>query len=189
MVDAAERERWDSYGPNPVPDCPVPGSHIWGWCRIAELEWLHEQAAKMRNIVEVGALRGRSSYALATGCTGLVYCIDPFDDEGAHCEPAFMENTSSLPNVRAVKGYSPAVASIVPRRGRVDMVYIDGDHSRDAIRADIGAWLPKTRKLICGHDYVDHPQAGYPDVKAVVDEVFGDRVTVAPDTAIWAVQL
>lgn len=179
--------RWDSYGPNPIPDCPVPGAGIWGWCRVPELLWLAEQAKAMRNVVEVGCLRGRSSLALATACKGTVYCIDPFDDEGGHCEPAFMENVGYRANVRAVKGHSPAAGKQI--RARIDMVYIDGDHSREGIEADIAYWLPRARKLICGHDYVDHPDAGYPDVKAVVDEVFGDRVTVADDTAIWAVWL
>lgn len=178
---------WDSYGPNPVPDCPVPGSRVWGWMRIPELLWLAEQAKGMRNIVEIGALHGRSATALLTACRGPVYCIDPWNDEGGHCLPSFMGSCGHFPNLRALQGYSPAVGKRV--RGKIDMVFIDGDHSRDSIQADIEHWLPRTRKLICGHDYVDHPDAGYPDVKLVVDEMFGDRVTVAPDTAIWAVRL
>lgn len=174
-------------GPEPIPNSKTPGAQIWGWMNVTELIWLHQQAKKMRNVVEIGSLRGRSAYALASGCKGLVYCIDPFNDEGGHCLPAFMENTGYLQNVRTIKGYSPAVIDQVP--GDVDMTFIDGDHSRRGITADIDAWLPKTRKLICGHDYVDHPEAGYPDVKAVVDDIFGDRVTVAPDAAIWAVAL
>ncbi len=34
-----------------------------------------------------------------------------------------------------------------------DMVFIDGDHSYEAVKRDIELWLPKCRKLICGHDY------------------------------------
>lgn len=174
-------------GPEPIPGCTTPGTQIWGWMTIAELKWLHTQAKRMDSIVEVGSLRGRSAFALATACKGTVHCIDPFDDAGGHCLPAFMENVGYLPNVHTIKGYSPAVVTEVP--GDVDMVFIDGDHSRAGITADIDAWLPKTRKLICGHDYIDHPDAGYPDVKAVVDERFGDRVTVARNTAIWTVRL
>jgi hypothetical protein len=154
---------------------------------MAELEWLAQQATQMRNVVEVGALHGRSSFALLSACKGLVWCIDPWDDVGGHCLPSFMGSCGHFPNLRPIQGFSPAAGKRV--RGKVDMVYIDGDHSREGIMADIDYWLPRTRKLICGHDYVDHPDAGYPDVKAVVDERFGDRVSVAPDTAIWAVRV
>jgi hypothetical protein len=65
----------------------------------------------------------------------------------------------------------------------VDMVFIDGDHSEDGIRSDIRAWLPKTKKIICGHDYT----SSWPDVKKVVDAMFGDRVK-SIDT-IWWVEL
>lgn len=182
------RTAWDSYGPNPIPDCPVPGAHVWGWMRVSELEWLAGQAAGMRNVVEIGALHGRSSFALLTACKGPVYCIDPWDDEHDHCYPSFMGACEHFPNLRAIRGLSPDAGRKV-RAKMVDMVFIDGDHSRAGLVADVDYWLPRARKLICGHDYVDHPDAGYPDVKAVVDEVFGDRVTVADDTAIWAVWL
>jgi hypothetical protein len=178
----------ETYGPEGVEGHPTPGTHIWGWCRVPELVWLGEQAASMRNIVEVGALHGRSAFALLTACKGPVYCIDPWNDEHDLCEASFMGNCGHFPNVRPVRGFSPAAGKQV-RAKKVDMVYLDGDHSRDGITADIDYWLPRTRKLICGHDYVDGADAGYPDVKAVVDEVFGDRVVVPADTAFWAVWL
>lgn len=174
-------------GPEPIPGSKSPGAHIWGWMTEPELDWLHAKAKTMTSIVEIGSLRGRSAYALASGCKGPLYCIDPFDDRGGHCEPAFMANVGYMQNVHTIVGYSPAAAALVP--GDVDMVFIDGEHSRAGITADIECWLPRTRKLICGHDYVDHPEAGYPDVKAVVDELFGKRVKVAHDTAIWTVTL
>lgn len=178
---------WDTYGPEPIPDCPVPGSSIWGWMRTPELLWLSEQAANMDSIVEIGSLHGRSAFALLTACLGPVYCIDPWDDEHDLCYGSFLRQCGHFPNLHAIRGLSPAAGSFVP--GKVDMVFIDGDHSREGIAADIEYWLPRTRKLICGHDYTWDPPRGYPDVKAVVDETFGDRASVAPDTAIWAVEL
>lgn len=52
--------------------------------------------------------------------------------------------------------------------GSVDVVYIDADHSYEAVAADIDAWLPKIRPggFIAGHDYHD----GFPGVKQAVDE-------------------
>jgi hypothetical protein len=55
------------------------------------------------------------------------------------------------------------------------------------VTADIEAWLPKCRRLICGHDYIEN--GGFPDVFPVVNRYFGGRVKVAPDTAIWLVDL
>jgi hypothetical protein len=40
----------------------------------------------------------------------------------------------------------------------IDAIFIDGDHSEAAVRADIAAWLPKVKLggIICGHD-IDEP--------------------------------
>jgi hypothetical protein len=37
----------------------------------------------------------------------------------------------------------------------LDAVFLDGDHSTDAVRADLNAWLPKIKPggYICGHDF------------------------------------
>jgi hypothetical protein len=68
-------------------------------------------------------------------------------------------------------------------------MFLDGDHEYEAVVADIKAWLPKARRLLCGHDY-GHPD--YPGVARAVDELFADRVVLAdPGTlhTIWTVDL
>src|SRR5687768_7135401 len=84
-------------GPEPIPGCDVPGTHIWGWMRIPELEWLMSKAREMDSVVEVGSLHGRSAFAMLTACTGPVYCIDPWDDEHDLCERSFMGNCGHFP--------------------------------------------------------------------------------------------
>lgn len=170
--------------PEPVKGHPTPGMQVWGWMRPAELEWLYATASEMESCAEVGVLHGRSATALLAGCPGPVWCIDPWDDPDDKCLPSFMRSCGHFRNLRVVRGFSPAAALEVDD---VDMTFLDGAHDRASVEADIDAWLPKTRRLICGHDY-DHVD-GYPDVGAVVDERFGKRVTVAPDTSIWAVWL
>lgn len=195
-------ERWRDMGPEPVPGHPTRGMHIWGWMSPTELEWLRATAATMESVVEVGSLRGRSAYALATGVLedrnlnhwatpGVMYAIDPWNDEHLKSLPSFVEGCGNhFMNLVMVKAYSPAAARMVPD---VDMVFIDGAHDEASVRADIEAWLPKTRRLICGHDYYDTDQWS---VKLVVDEVFGDRVRPAigddphyEQSAIWTVWL
>lgn len=50
--------------------------------------------------------------------------------------------------------------------GSLDFVYIDGNHSYDSVREDIGLYYPKLKEggLLAGHDY------DYLDVKKAVDE-------------------
>ncbi|MHA2085889.1 MAG: class I SAM-dependent methyltransferase [Candidatus Thorarchaeota archaeon] len=57
--------------------------------------------------------------------------------------------------------------------GQLDWVYIDADHSYDAVKADIEAWFPKVRigGLVSGDDYFDGTlEIGEFGVKSVVDE-------------------
>jgi hypothetical protein len=171
------------FMPNPIPDHPAPGMHIHGWMIPDELIWLGDKAAKMRSVVEVGCLYGRSAFAILEGCQGPVYCVDPWwDDRKYH---AFLRNCGHFSNLRAIRASSPEAISDVPD---VDMVFIDGDHKYPSVVADIEGWLPKTRRLICGHDYNNRE---YPGVKQAVDEIFGERVRIAlpSPSMIWFVEL
>jgi hypothetical protein len=172
--------------PDPDPDDPAPGMAIWGWMSPAELYWLHGVAQTAGSVAEIGCLHGRSAYALLDGCPGMVYCIDPWDDAADASYPSFLSACGHFANLVAVRGHSPAAAALVPD---VDVTFIDGAHSFPAVLADIAAWLPKTRRLICGHDY-QNADAGYPGVGEAVRAVFGaDRVVVPPDTSIWSVDV
>lgn len=172
--------------PEPRYDDPTPGMHIWGWMSPAELRWLGETAATMGSVAEIGCLHGRSAFALLTACPGPVYCVDPWNDAADHSYASFLSYCGHFPNLVAVRAFSPAAAELVPD---VDMVFIDGDHDYDAVIADIDAWLPKTRRLICGHDY-QNTDGGFPGVAQAVHERFIDAyVEVGRDTAIWAVWL
>ena len=70
--------------------------------------------------------------------------------------------------------------------GSLDFVFIDADHSYDAVAADIAAWRGKVRSggILCGHDY---GHVRFPGVKRAVDEV-GLPVVVGDD-ATWMIQL
>lgn len=170
--------------PDPIPDDPTPGMHIWGWMSQPELRWLMAQAETMNSVAEVGCLHGRSAFALLTACEGEVWCVDPWDDAHDACYPSFKRSCGQFPNLRIARGYSPNVADDVPE---VDMVFIDGNHDYEQVMVDIGTWLPKARKLICGHDYCN-ADAGFPGVAQAAHEVFGE-VENPPETAIWAVWL
>lgn len=66
----------------------------------------------------------------------------------------------------------------------LDFTFIDAAHDYDSVKQDIELWLPKTAKLLSGHDY----GGAYVGVKKAVDEMFGEYVVVRPGR-IWAVDL
>lgn len=74
------------------------------------------------------------------------------------------------PQLHIVRAASPEVEKIFPDNF-FDLIFIDADHSYDAVKADILAWLPhvKLQRFLTGHDYF-HRESGV--VKAV-DEIFG----------------
>ena len=51
--------------------------------------------------------------------------------------------------------------------GSLDFVFIDANHSYDAVKNDIIAWAPKVRSggVLCGHDY-----NSFPGVQKAVDD-------------------
>lgn len=164
---------------------------ISGWMFGDELEWLYTTAALMSSVLEVGSWMGKSSHALMSGCKGIVISVDHFlgtegSREGVHA----VAKTKDIANIwwEGMKGFprfgvmkmssEDAAAFIAP--ASIDMVFIDGDHTGKAFRKDLELWLPKAKKIICGHDYGS-------DIKKVVDELFPEVRKVA--FSIWYVNL
>lgn len=167
---------WITYWEQELTMAPIwYDRKIQGWSTPAELLWLYLNARKMKNVVEVGSWKGRSTYSLLAGCHGLVYAVDHFKGSAAELDsthkeatehdirPEFDSNVGGSPNLRVLAMDSLKVAATFDDKA-VDMVFIDGGHQYDEVVADIKAWLPKTRRLICGHDYHN------PEVKRAVDD-------------------
>ena len=72
-------------------------------------------------------------------------------------------------NLEWIRKDSAEAARDIPDKS-VDMVFIDADHSYEGCKRDIETWLPKARKIICGHDYSQN----WPGVVKVVDEKIRD---------------
>lgn len=174
--------------PGGMNDPGYQGNTIEGFMTTRELQWLYLQAKEMESIVEVGSYLGRSAHALLSGCPGSVLCVDPWEGfywEETESTPGreiylqFLNNTAQFINRNVMRCRSVDAAAAC-NGDEFDMVFIDGDHSAKALSEDIDAWMPKTRKLLCGHDYSDC----WPDVKKVIDERFGDKATIF-DTIWW----
>lgn len=89
---------------------------------------------------------------------------------------------------RVMRMTSAVAASLIDDKS-LDFVFIDADHVYESVKQDIELWLPKAKRLICGHDYGGrNDRWGVWGVKRAVDEMFGDRVMIRAGL-IWAVEL
>jgi len=141
----------------------LPEVGIFGWMSHQELQWLYEQASRFQSVVEVGAWFGRSTHALCRGCPGTVFVVDHFQGSPSELQGKqrfanhgdvkreFLRNVGGLSNLELM--HLPShLAAITFAPKFVDMVFIDGDHTLEAVRLDLRVWLPVARKLLCGHD-------------------------------------
>jgi predicted O-methyltransferase YrrM len=85
---------------------------------------------------------------------------------------------------RLFRGDSAQMAEGV-EDGSLDFVFIDADHSYEAVRKDIDAWRSKVRPggWFGGHDY----NRKFPGVIRAVDFVFGARNVITLPGSIWSV--
>ena len=102
--------------------------------------------------VEVGTKEGYfAEHILKNSNIELLYCVDVWTDEDD-----YRKALSRLlpPRVLMTKEKSVNAAKHFAD-GSLDFVYIDADHSYQAVKTDYEVWLPKIRigGMICGHDY------------------------------------
>jgi hypothetical protein len=133
---------------------------IDGWLLPDEAETLYLLAMLLplrSNVVEIGSWKGKSTYCLAKGLPrgGQIFAIDPFDASG---EPGnievyqqhkgdiplldqFRENMSRhnvMSRITPMKGFSYQFVGQIPR---IDLLFIDGDHSIKACDFDFSTTL------------------------------------------------
>jgi len=181
------------YGPVNI----ARAEQIEGWMGHDELIWLATQARLHPIICEIGSWYGRSTRALADNLPegGRLFAVDAWAANG---DPAFesaKERDGDAAYLQFCGNLSDHILEgrVVPLRTSsanaaeflkgigVSMIFIDGDHHYDAIRADILNWQQVLVEggLLCGHDY----SSDYPGVVQAVNELLVSRV---PDkTGIW----
>jgi MMP 1-O-methyltransferase len=149
-------EAWHRRSPA-SPDWLKVVLSIEGLVAPSECRLLHRLAREGGGgeIVEIGSYRGRATAALAfgsrAGAGATVHAVDPHTSTvgvlGQRYGPADGEawraniaraGVGSL--VREVARASPEAASgwVDP----IELLFVDGDHAADAVRADIAAWAP-----------------------------------------------
>lgn len=171
---------------------------------VAGLIDMMREVGRSGIVVEVGSYRGVSTEVLAHFCDHLIavdhwYCQErpkrEFDARFADCH-----HVSSL-RVHSLQ------AALMLADGIAGLVYLDADHSEEAVRQDIAAWRRKVKLggYLAGHDYyleVGDTGTGplsipgwrpdgiqwYLGVKRAVDAAFGKPDAVFSDSS-WLKRL
>jgi predicted O-methyltransferase YrrM len=132
---------------------------------MEEREFLYKSARDLASgsvIAEIGSYLGASACFLASGGWGRVsrvYCIDTWENDAMSEGPRktfddFLENISMFKNVMVpLKGKSIEVVKLLG--GPVDLLFLDGDHSYEAVVTDLKTYLPKVKAggLLILHDW------------------------------------
>jgi predicted O-methyltransferase YrrM len=132
---------------------------------------------------ELGVDRGLLFNALLRECPELYLTgVDTFPDRERSWR-AF-ETVRAYQDRSGLLEMTTQEASSLYPDGTFDFVFVDADHSREAVEDDIKHWQPKVRTggWFGGHDY----SPKFPGVMAAVDQAFGFDAQIWPGT-IWGV--
>jgi predicted O-methyltransferase YrrM len=154
---------------------------VEGWLSEAQGRALFDAAAAATGagvIVEIGSWKGRSTTWLASGARlagQRVYAVDPH--RGSREDPTVDTLNEFLDNV-ARNGLAGVVEPMVMTSeeaavrisGPIEFLFIDGDHSYEAVRRDAELWLPR---LIDGGTVMFHDAgtAAYTGPRRVVQRM------------------
>lgn len=151
-------------------------------CPPRDLYWLAEQARNCRKILELGVLHGRSVRAMLDNSGARVWCVDSWRGPGASIPGGprgrrateedyqiFLANIADVKHRVIIFRMTTDEAYRRLSRDFFDMIFIDANHSYEAVRADIINYLPVLKKggLMCGHDY----NKNWPGVVRAVNEL------------------
>jgi hypothetical protein len=126
------------------------------------------------NGIEIGVSKGEFSLIILENCPNLnLYLLDCWDTQPTEIyedDPKYQNIGVQIHNfsetikrisphfrrVNIIKAYSEEFADLFPDNS-FDFIYIDANHSYEAVKFDINKWYPKLRieGLFAGHDYVD----------------------------------
>jgi len=143
---------------------------------------LVENSRNDGKIVELGAWKGRSSAFLVVEAYNKspkieIHIVDTWGGnplDGSEDQPddlyhKFISNMSLLARPYQAYRMTTNEAAGLFKDESLDAVFIDADHSYEAVKMDIKNWMPKVRKggILAGHDY----NSAWPGVIRAVNEI------------------
>lgn len=152
-----------------------------GWLSDAQGRALFQAAANTGGrgaIVEIGSWKGRSTTWLASGARLAGHCVYAIDPHHRSREYPDAETADEFLANLARNGLASVVEPLVMTSeeaaarvaGPIELLFIDGDHSYEAVRRDAELWLPR---LIDGGTVMFHDvaTAAYSGPRRVVREM------------------
>lgn len=156
-----------------------PSSNVdlpFGWLTDAEATRLYNIAFGILGpVLEIGSYHGRSTIILSRATDGLVYSVDPHDgiEGGESSWGPFLTTLvrHDCHNIVPFRMTSNAFSRIDPDRN-YGLIFIDADHSFEAVLADLLNFVPKVRPggFIALHDF---GTGAYPGVAQAWNEICG----------------
>jgi hypothetical protein len=150
-------------------------------------------------VVELGAWIGGTTVCLAAASRlrggGLVYAVDTFEGSDGGCQPRLSEYGGSTwdafqgnlqragveSHVRALRATTAEAGRAwnSQERGGIGLLFIDADHSYEAVREDTEVWLTHVVSggIVAWHDYSEP----HPGVIRAVDEMVSRGSVVQSD--------
>jgi len=140
------------------------------------VELIRELGHTHIRVIEVGSWRGLSASVIADAIkqfpNGILYCVDHWEGSPSTRQPWEIEKTKEniyetflrnmfilghFNRVMPIKLDSQRAAAFFPD-SFADIIFIDGDHVYEQVKADIGSWWPKVKDggVLCGHDMENH---------------------------------
>jgi len=167
--------------------------------KLASLVGKQKEGVPLK-MAEIGSWVGESAIALLGGAPddSTIYCIDtwegtPSDRTGKIAKNVdvwkyFEQNAGEMlgNGIRPLMGKSEDVAKTFDDPQELDLLFIDGDHTREGVLADLDAWYRHVSiyGMLCGHDYCEM----FPGTIQAVNEwlgQYGAKPHVIPGTSIW----
>src|SRR5262245_8562946 len=140
---------------------------------LAELPFTHLSASDIRALeeimkilpvgatcVEVGSYLGASSIVIASHMPpgSSLWCIDTWANDAMSEGPRdtyadFVRNTKRYTD-KLIPLRKTSVEAAANFSGKIDFLFIDGDHSYEGCKADLDSWLPKVKPggIVALHD-------------------------------------
>lgn len=166
-------------------DQPVNGIAISKTARRKDLGVLFQRLGYRRG-AEIGVWAGEFSEQLCLANPGVsLICVDPWKAYDTYGDPkndqkrlaaAYQTATARLkPYGCDLKRMTSLEAAATVPDGSLDFVYLDGNHGKEYVLADLAAWVPKVRPsgIVAGHDYEIKKKHAHLQVQEAVDEFAG----------------
>ena len=199
--------QWDQVCKKALPPTRAWHPEVKGWSHDI-LPFYRLRAHAMpedARVVEVGVYQGRSLLFLATDLhrqgkgKAELWGIDPgleFQDPGGPVEPASRERLLEhmeriAPEWGTVKVNALAEKSLDAvaqfEDDSLDLVFLDGNHTKAEVWRDIKAWRTKVKKgtgILAGHDFSDV----FPGVVGAVNDAFRTNPSLRVEGSCWMVR-